>query len=154
MVRFELRGLPPSSNHAYFNLPRGGRTLTAVGKRYKTETRSFIARHYAKEMPYFTLNADYTFLFRFTFLHDDFYNKTFGKKGGSDSLYKRVDISNRVKLLEDSIKDATAIDDSCTTLLLVQKVPGPQELSTVLAWKAQLGPDPFRLLIEQAVSSA
>ena len=149
MVRIDLKGLPPSSNNAYFNMKGGGRTLSDEGRKYKNETKTFIAQNYAKHMKYFVPNVEYTIFFQLTFLPTDFYNKSFGKKKGSESLIKKLDISNRVKLVEDALKDATSIDDSCTTLLGIRKVPGDVERTTIFVWRQPDDPDPFTLILEQ-----
>lgn len=153
MVRFDLKGIPPSSNHAYFNLKKGGRALTKEGERYKNETRTYLAANYQREMKYFTQNTEYTIFFQFSILPKDFYNQSFGKARGAESLIKRFDASNRVKLLEDALKDATSVDDSCTTLLGVRKVPGDEERTTILVWKT-LEDDPFTPILEQLIGAS
>ena len=59
------------------------------------------------------------------------------------------DISNRVKLLEDAFKDATSIDDSCTTVLVVRKVPGDRAFTTIMAWASEREVDPLTEILEQ-----
>lgn len=149
MIRIRIPGVPPSANHAYLNLPHGRRGLTKEGQRYKNETKSFIAQKYPTAMGMFQPNEEYTVVFQFTVLPEDFYTSTFGKKGGSTAKLKKWDISNRVKLLEDAFKDATSIDDSCTTVLAVRKVPGDRAFTTIMVWASEREVDPLTEILEQ-----
>jgi len=69
----------------------------------------------------------------------EFFLKAVVNKGWpatAKSRYKRIDLSNRIKLLEDVIKDATQIDDCQHFELLVSKrqanVPGEERVEVRL----------------------
>ena len=134
MIRLVIPGLPPSANHAYFNLPRGGRTLSTAGKKYKNETKTYLAQMYHRDMKKFVPNAPYLVYMRFYFAV--LQNGTWGKPKGAESRYKKTDASNRAKLLEDVIKDVTGVDDSNTMTLILEKRPtrGTEEKTEVLIW--------------------
>lgn len=146
MVRFEIPGLPPSSNNAYFNLPKGGRTLTRVGKKYKHETSAFLARQYPKELQYFRPNEPYLVAVRLTFT--GLQNKTWGREKGAENRYKKLDATNRTKLLEDVLAAVTGVDDSSTMTFVIQKCEGSEEKTEVRMWSLEREEDPLYELFQ------
>lgn len=144
MIRFEIVGIPPSANNAYFNLPKGGRALTKEGKKFKNETQTYLAQRYPEELRKFEKNKPYLVYMRFYF--SDVQNATWGKPKGAESRYKRVDASNRAKLLEDVIKDVSGVDDSNTQVLILEKrqaKAGQQERTEVFIWNLENEESPF-----------
>ena len=138
MLRIDLVGVPPSSNHAYVELPpivRGkkiiprGRRLTVEGARYKLETTTFIVRNYPTQLAQILPNEPLFLYVRFFF--DAIYNKGYPKT--AETRYKKIDVTNRVKLLEDCVKDACGIDDSQNELVLLEKRQGP-DATVVFIW--------------------
>lgn len=130
MIDIKIDGLPPSVNHAYFNLPRGGRTLSAKGKKYKTETSTKIVRDYATSIRGLSKDRSYGLIVVFSFT--DLYNKGWPDK--TPNRYKKIDVSNRLKLLEDAVVDALGIDDSQFVFITLRKVPGEKEATRILVW--------------------
>jgi Holliday junction resolvase RusA-like endonuclease len=142
LIRLVVPSIPPSSNNAYFNLPKGGRTLSASGKKYKNETKTYLASRYMSELKNFTSNEPYLVYIRMYF--SELTNATYGKPKGAENRYKRLDVSNRVKLLEDVIKDVTGVDDSNTLVLVVEKRPTDGEEKTeVFIWNTDREESPF-----------
>lgn len=142
MIRLEIPGVPPSSNNAYFNHPRAGRVLSTEGKKFKNETKVQLAKDYRKELQYFKPNEPYLIVFRLTFL--SIHNKTWGaEKKAAESRYKKLDATNRIKLLEDVLKDVTGVDDSNTLTFIVQKAEGAWEKTEIFAWATQREESPF-----------
>lgn len=139
MICLRLSSVPPSSNHAYFNLPRGGRSLSTEGKRYKAETTAQLVRNYPKEMQFFRPNTPYLILVRIHF--ETILNAGYPKK--AESRYKKLDVSNRLKLLEDCLKDAGGIDDSQYLQLVLEKCQGPVEGTTIWAWDLEKEKNPI-----------
>jgi hypothetical protein len=146
MIRLELPWVPPTSNLAYFNLPRGGRALTKKGRAFLTETKAHIAQHYPTALRFFRPNKPYAMLLRFFF--KDIENKGYAK-GKADARYKVFDGGNRTKLLEDALKDAGGIDDSQTMISMWQKVYGTPERTVVFAWSMEEESTPFDELLRQ-----
>lgn len=132
MIQFVFEGVPPSSNHAYVNLPRGGRTLSAEGRKFKAETRVYLTQKYRKELLYMRPNEPYCVAYTFTV--KDLLTKSYGQKNGAKSRYKIFDTSNRIKLLEDVIKEVTGVDDSNTLTLLASKRQGDRDKTEVRIW--------------------
>lgn len=130
MIRMEIPFLPPSANHAYFNLPKGGRTLTKKGKKFKKEAAVHIIRHYSSELMMFQQNVPYGIAVRFFF--PNLQNKTWPESAAS--RYKRIDTSNRIKLLEDVLADVAAVDDSQHMVLMLGKSEAKEEKTIVWAW--------------------
>lgn len=142
MIYLSVPGLPPSSNHAYFNLPKGGRALTKEGKKYKNETIAHLAQNYRKELMYFKKDISYQIIFRFTCQAIQTQN---WKPGSKLNRYKKFDGGNLTKLLEDCLKDAGGIDDSQTLISAWQKKQGLPEKTEIYAWNLEEEHDPFDL---------
>lgn len=108
--------LPPTDNHIYFTAATSKRgykqsirVLTDEAKRYKRSTAMAIAElaitsnvEFKKDVPYLCVLSVY---------FEDTENKGW-PEGGAKNRYKRVDTTNRNKLLIDSIMEALGIDDS------------------------------------------
>ncbi len=131
-MRFDF--LPPSVNHAYFNLPRGGRTLTKQGKKFKTDVKARILERYYQDITKVKPNHPYGLAVVLTFA--DLTNKTWPRE--AKSRYKKIDASNRVKLLEDAVSDALGIDDSQIMCLYVEKQEGTIERTCVCVWDREV----------------
>lgn len=139
MIRLELQGLPPSSNHAYFT--RGKmRALTKEGLKYKNETIAHLSQNYRKEMKLFRRNVP--FMMFFEFYSPDLLTKKY-KPGGSLNKYKKFDGGNLTKLLEDCIATAGAFDDSQTMTSIWQKKVATEERTVIHAWDLEEEGDPF-----------
>lgn len=145
MIHFVIIGLPPSSNHAWFNLPRGGRAPTKELKKFKNETKTYLAQMYMEELRKFKPNAPYLVLMRFRF--ESLQNATWGKPKGAESRYKKLDVGNRAKLLEDVIKDVAGVDDSNTFTLILDKCVYASETEVehteVFIWNLDTEESPF-----------
>jgi Holliday junction resolvase RusA-like endonuclease len=147
MIHLSVPWLPPSSNNAYFNLPRGGRALSKEGLGFKTKTTSHLVQHFRKELATLRVNEPYLVAVFLTF--DELQNTTWPKT--AKSRYKRLDASNRVKLLEDALKDATGVDDSSTFTLLVTKKVGAPERTDIFMWNLERENSPFDVILNTLV---
>lgn len=142
MIYLSIPGLPPSSNHAYFN--RGKyRVLTKVGEKYKNETTAHLAQVYRKELMIFKPQVGFMLLFRFW--SSELYNRNY-KPGGKTNRYKKFDGANLLKLLEDCLAKVGGIDDSQTLTSIWQKKHAPtveEEKTEIWAWNIEEEADPF-----------
>jgi Holliday junction resolvase RusA-like endonuclease len=104
--------LPPTSNKIYFR----GTQLTTKARKY-AEDFALYMRNYLAEISEMDPNAIYALHLRFFFaqlVNPTYNNMRLPPSKRAKSRYKRIDLSNRIKLLEDCIRDALAIDDSQT----------------------------------------
>lgn len=125
MKRKSLRvslSLPPTSNNIYFNKPGEGRQLTGEARSWKKRAVTKIVRDTGLGFqdgwdPNVMYELDLYFYF------EQIENKAWGefykrgpKKGQrkSENRWKKIDLSNRVKLVEDAVKAAVGIDDCAT----------------------------------------
>lgn len=121
----EVAGVPPSTNRLYFTR-NGRRILSDEGKRYKRK----IAVQMAQEFP--TLrsfeNSD-----AFS-LEIELHMEVLTRSKGAKNRYKRFDVSNRVKVLEDALCESLGIDDCQVMTLKVSKMhtTDPEHTSVVL----------------------
>jgi Holliday junction resolvase RusA-like endonuclease len=135
MIQLEIEGIPPSANNAYFNHPRGGRVLSKDGKKFKKETSAFIVQKYFQELG--DIKANHPYGIMAVFYLPNLENKGF-KLGKAQTRYKRIDTSNRVKLLEDALVDAIDVDDSNFMFVGSMKKWGEKEKTVLLVWDARM----------------
>lgn len=143
MVKFVIPGLPPSVNDAWFFLPKGGKTLKTAGKKFVAETQTLLGRNYSKELMTFQKNEPYLVFWR---LHmENVENETWGApKKAAKTRYKKIDATNRIKILEDVIAEVTGIDDSCTLTFGITKVKAVgEEKVEVFIWNTYREESPF-----------
>jgi Holliday junction resolvase RusA-like endonuclease len=117
--------VPPSLNHCYRTLPNGGRALSSQAKSYKEKTILQIRLQVASlDLSLFHREPELEAVYHFYFAPEDVYTTT--KK--AESGYKRTDLSNRIKLLEDCICEAVGFDDRLFfQITLLKKVAPPGE---------------------------
>ena len=116
--------------------------LSTEGKKYKNETKTFLAKTYQPELRQFIPNSPYLVYMRFHF--SVLQNATWGKPKGSESRYKKTDASNRAKLLEDVLKDVSGVDDSNTMVIILEKkLAKTEEQTEVFIWNLDTEESPF-----------
>ena len=110
-MQFVLPGLPPSLNAAYPGTKH--RFSSQDVQRYKNEMGIHLVKHYASTLlvckDWEDVELEVRYVFQFT-------NKT---------SYKRSDLSNRIKVIEDLLVKITGIDDSKVLNILAFKRMGP-----------------------------
>ena len=139
MIHLVLPGLPPSSNHAYFNAPGRGRVLTDAGRKYKTGVAVLLQQKYRKELMFLRPNVPYAVVTKFHVEQVE----TLGYPKKAKNRYKTLDGSNRLKLLEDVLATASGIDDSQFMQGLWVKVRGMPEQTEVWFWNLEEEESPF-----------
>lgn len=145
MIHLKLPSVPISVNQAYAKKRgSGARILTKKGKKYKNETKAYIAKHYPGHLQYFQPNHPYVIVVEFTFKD----RETLYTKGWDDpnspveSRYKTLDVGNRLKLFEDALASATAVDDKHNFVILLSKTWHRDFESTELwVWNRELEPN-------------
>lgn len=141
MIHIVVPSVPLSVNHAYAKKRGGGRVLTKVGKRYKLETKTYIARNYPTELKAFRPDEQYVLLIEFTFKSRD----TLLCKGWPEkakSRHKSFDVTNRTKLFEDAFSDAVGVDDKDNFFVGVGKTwHRDYEATRVWVWNRNEEPD-------------
>jgi len=141
MIYIILNSLPPSSNQAYFNLParkgakgegviRGGRALTKAGSAYKKEVINHIAKNHGMQTQQLKKDAAIGCLIAYGF--PDMYSKGWPKN--AISKYRKNDLANRPKLLQDAIVEATSIDDSQICFDYKYKYLSAEPQTTIYIW--------------------
>jgi len=138
VIHLWIEGIPPSSNHAYATV-HGRRILSSKGKKYIAETKAHLTQTFPKEMNFFKDNRPYLVCFRIFFT--DVENKGWFQRK-ADSRYKRIDVGNRLKLLEDCLKAAAGIDDSQHLRVLLDKQQG-KERTEIWVWDLENEETPF-----------
>ena len=113
--------MPISTNKAYVTTRSGRRILSSKGKVYKQQVKDIIGQKLALSpniVPEGPLHLKILLLFL------EVENKGWST-GKAKNRYKKIDVSNRVKLLEDAICESLGIDDSMFFSLTVRKRRSP-----------------------------
>lgn len=113
------------------------RRLSSEGERYKNESKTYIVRNYASILGFFEANQPYVLVVEFTFKgRDSLVNKTWPEK--AENRYKKLDVTNRSKLFEDALAEATGVDDSHNWSVTVAKNwARDYEATHLWAWSRQ-----------------
>lgn len=105
--------VPPTSNRLYFR----GTRLTEVSRKYAEDFAKFMMQNHGSEILEMDRDSVYALHLKF-FLHRlenaRWNDPKCPPSKRPKTRYKRLDLSNRIKLLEDCIRDALDIDD-CQT---------------------------------------
>lgn len=146
--------VPLSVNHAYSKKRGGGRVLTKAGKKYKIETKTYIARNYPGALRAFKPDQQYVMLIEFTFKG----RNTLLCSGWPDkakSRHKSFDVTNRTKLFEDAFSEAVGVDDKNNFFVGVGK-NWHRDYEATLVWvwnRAEEQSNPIDELIRQLKST-
>ncbi len=140
MIKLFFPWLPPSTNHIYSSFPLkvNGRTiikrnLNPEGKRFQRETLAYLVKSFQPALMQFKKNKPYGLYYRF--ITPTLENKGWPKT--TDNRYKKFDASNLLKVLEDVIAEATAVDDSHFMAVMCEKRKGPSEETHIWAWNLE-----------------
>lgn len=144
VLSFEYPEIPPTSNKIYIK----GTMLTPVARAY-AERFAFYMRSYLAELNELDERGVYAMHLRFfmkDLLNKSWNNPDVAPSKRAKSRYKKVDLSNRIKLIEDCIRDAIGIDDSQTFAATQEKHQvGPNEAERVEIDVQQVDPAVFGL---------
>ena len=158
MIYFKTTLFPPSINNVYFNKikrTKGGkrvpiRVLTSEGRKYKREFQSWLAKEHTDVLKFFSSpHGEYELIVAFYF--KDLYNKGWPKQ--AKSRHKKFDVSNYLKVAEDSIVEACGHDDSQhlnVGVLKNQLPPNEQEpYIEVWAWNLEEEDGPIEMFMHR-----
>tara|TARA_Y100000310_G_scaffold24180_1_gene23213 strand:+ start:1092 stop:1640 length:549 start_codon:yes stop_codon:yes gene_type:complete len=136
-ILVEYSELPLSANNMFYNAPGGGRRLTTEAKNWKARFSAHVAQHHLFTIQSMrqsvaagmVLAVEITLRFPLKEVVSLAWPKRYkkdtwvGKKGTksqrlkkagerkAESRYKRMDVSNRYKLVEDAIAETLGVDD-------------------------------------------
>lgn len=132
-LRVVVPFLPPSSNNIYNTIPGHGRRLSTPARQFQMKAMRVIQQEGRAALLKLKQNVPYQL--KLVFYFPEVENKgwyetwTRGPKQGqrkAETRYKRIDLSNRIKLLEDTVADALGIDDCHTFRLVIEKEHDPK----------------------------
>jgi Holliday junction resolvase RusA-like endonuclease len=156
VIYFKSPYFPPSSNNAYFTkLQRKGgksipiRVLTNEGRKYKREFKTWLAKEHPNLLAFFG-NKHGEFSILVVLYFKEVYNAGWPKT--VKTRHKRLDASNRVKVLEDALAEACGHDDSQHMTISSMKSradSGQEPYFELWAWNSEEEDGP----IEQFVSA-
>jgi hypothetical protein len=146
MIHLTLPWLPPSVNDLYKPVIKGTgfkkiaiQTLSAAGRKFKKEAIAYLVKNCQPQMRWFKPNGTYVMftLFGVQNLENKGWPKT------AKARYKKADVTNRMKVLEDVIAEASAVDDSAYLLSICQKRSSDTAVTDVWIWNLDEEGCPF-----------
>lgn len=146
ILELEYPELPSTTNKLYIR----GSILSKTAREYKSRFKEYMTREYLPELSVLgDTKKDKTTVYcvHLRFFFETLVNETFEDEFTPPSkrakdLYKRLDLSNRIKLVEDCVKDLIQIDDSRTFAATQEKLMDPQ-YQRVEIFIDQLDPEAF-----------
>lgn len=113
--------LPPSSNTIYIAHPKGkGRILSSQARTFKIKAMRTIQQEGRVAFLDFKPNVPYELRISV------FFDQIEYVKSSKGSRYKRIDLSNQIKLIEDTVAEATGIGDEHNFRLILDKHCDPE----------------------------
>jgi Holliday junction resolvase RusA-like endonuclease len=112
---------PPSSNNIYIRHPSGkGRILSQEARTFKIRAMKTIQQEGRVSLMQVQKNVPYELHLVLFFPQVENQNSSKGDR------YKKIDLSNRIKLIEDTVSEAVGLDDSHNFRLKQEKHCNPQ----------------------------
>jgi Holliday junction resolvase RusA-like endonuclease len=115
--------LPPSSNKIYVTIPRKGRFLSKEAQVFRANAMREIQQ--GGRLVLLQLKENIPYELQLIIFFEMVENKGF-HEGKARQLFKRMDLSNRVKLIEDTVSDALALDDCHNFRVILEKQCDPK----------------------------
>lgn len=117
MIKFKVDFIPPSENKIrIIRIIRGrpaGMAWTGEAKDFKKKFKNYVSTDKAVEAALFSSgHVDGDVYDLHIEIGMPLVNKTYGEKNGSKTRYKKTDVGNRRKLIEDALSECLSIDDS------------------------------------------
>jgi Holliday junction resolvase RusA-like endonuclease len=136
--------LPPSSNHIYIK----GTILTREAREYAERFSQYCAQNYLhlineiiRPGPRSIYGIHLRFFFE-TVINDTYMNPKVPASKQAKTRYKKFDLTNRIKLLEDCVRDAIGVDD-CLTFVASQEKHMDPSLPRVEVYVQEVDPSQF-----------
>lgn len=108
--------LPPSSNKIYIRHPQGkGKILSGQARAFKIKAMKAVQD--GGSLVSLTLRQNVPYELRLAI----FFEAVENVKSTVGARYKKIDSSNRVKLIEDTVAEAVGLDDSHNFRLVIEK---------------------------------
>jgi Holliday junction resolvase RusA-like endonuclease len=125
LLSFTYPEIPPTSNHIYIK----GAILTPEAREYAERFSHFFVQHYMHAVQGLDAKKIYAIHLRFyfeTLINASYRNPKVPAAKRAQTWYKKLDLTNRIKLLEDCIRDALGVDDSHTFVASQEKHMDPK----------------------------
>jgi len=108
---------PPTSNEMYITIwDQKRRVLSPKARKFVIDATSYLTQNYFKEISEFPNEENMTYLLNLVFV-----GPWLTKTEKAKSKFRRHDISNCIKLVEDVVKNILGIDDMANFRLVIDK---------------------------------
>lgn len=113
--------LPPTSNNIYTSGFHGKRVLTTPAKKWRNHATAHLGCEYFLATQGLDRSPETTCVLGLEFHVTDLTNKGWPNK--AKDKFKKMDLSNRIKLLEDTWRDFVRLDDHHNFIVMAMKLP-------------------------------
>jgi hypothetical protein len=115
MLKMTFPEIPPTSNHIYVK----GTILTTEARGYAERFSQYSAQNYLHLINQIVVGPRSVFAIHLHFYFDTVLNESYmnplvPESKRAQTRYKKFDLTNRIKLLEDCVRDALGFDDCLT----------------------------------------
>jgi Holliday junction resolvase RusA-like endonuclease len=117
MIHIWVPFLPPSSNNIYVKRPAGGRMLSQKARTFKVRAMQVIQKE--GRVAFLHLKEEVPYELKLSIFFEAVLNKGYPDK--AKTKFKRIDIGNRLKLIEDTVSDALGLDDCHNFRIILEK---------------------------------
>lgn len=114
--------LPPSSNAIYVNLPGKGRRKSEAAKVFQSRAMRVIQKEGRAAL--LRLTPDVPYELKVIVFFKKVTIKSWPAK--AKSRYEKIDVSNRIKLIEDTVSKAIGLDDCHNFRIILEKQCDPE----------------------------
>jgi Holliday junction resolvase RusA-like endonuclease len=122
MIHVWIPFLPPSSNNIYIKRPAGGRMLSQKARTFKVRAMQTLQKE--ARVAFLNLKDNVPYELKLSVFFETVENK--GYPGAAKTKYKRIDIGNRLKLIEDTVAEALDLDDCHNFRITLEKHCDPK----------------------------
>ena len=122
MIHVWIPFLPPSSNNIYIKRPAGGRMLSQKARTFKVRAMQTVQKE--ARVAFLSLKDNVPYELKLSVFFEAVENKGYPDK--AKSKFKRIDIGNRLKLIEDTVAEALDLDDCHNFRIVLEKHCDPK----------------------------
>lgn len=129
-IWIEIPFVPPSENRIRVHRRQGGQVWSKEARDFVTQFSTYVRQAYFTQINNFVAQHTQTSVYRLclTFYFPTLVNAGWAKSKAK-TRYKRLDVGNRRKLLEDCLSSVLGeIDDSLFFEVVLTKVMGPEKV--------------------------
>ena len=122
---------PPSVNRMWINNGFGGKVLSKESRKFQDSFKMFLSENYLIENLALERGPEVSYALVIGLVMP-LYNAGYPKK--AKTLFRKIDASNYIKLIEDCLRDVTNIEDSQSISVTAHKIHSTEESGVAITF--------------------